>query len=104
MAKVVKKAGLTTNVELNRWCIEMAMRWPTITRGGFGSRPMRVIVNDGHSQVAGFITWKRLANELFREGREIKPNEQIVTFEISERGINYFVQTITSTERTDARD
>ncbi|WP_315731723.1 MULTISPECIES: hypothetical protein [unclassified Bradyrhizobium] len=35
MAKAVKTAAATPKqVELNRWCIEMAMRWPVVTTYG----------------------------------------------------------------------
>lgn len=37
MAKVVKPAAPKLDIELNRWCIEMAMRWPVITKMGYGN-------------------------------------------------------------------
>ena len=40
---------------------------------------------------AGFISWKRLAEEMFRASGELAPDEEIAHFEVSERGINYFV-------------
>lgn len=35
MAKTAKKAA-KPDVELNRWCIEQAMRWPMISIGNYG--------------------------------------------------------------------
>jgi len=40
---------------------------------------------------AGFISWKRLAEEMFRASGKLAPDEEIAHFEVSERGINYFV-------------
>jgi|KBSMisStandDraft_5_1062788.scaffolds.fasta_scaffold159545_4 hypothetical protein len=37
-----------------------------------------------------FISWQRLATELFPKG-ELQPGEHIVGFDVGERGINYFV-------------
>lgn len=51
---------------------------------------MNIKITDEESQVAGFISWRRLALELFPKG-ELPPHEHVTRFEISERGINYFV-------------
>lgn len=34
MAKA--KVATPKEVELNRWCIEMAMRWPVVSTGSYG--------------------------------------------------------------------
>lgn len=34
MAKA--KTATIKDIELNRWCVEMAMKWPTHIHGGFG--------------------------------------------------------------------
>ena len=62
-------------------------------RGGGreGTRKMRIQITKDTSQVAGFISWKRLAEDLFRDGKEITAAEKVVAFEISERGINFFI-------------
>ncbi len=36
-ARSVKRKAPSSNVELRRWCIEMAMRWPMISNGGYGN-------------------------------------------------------------------
>lgn len=36
MAKIAKKITPKTDIELNRWCIEMAIRWPVHSTGGYG--------------------------------------------------------------------
>lgn len=54
---------------------------------------MHIKITDEESSVAGFITWGRLAKELFRAGDEIGPHERIVSFDVGERGINYFTKT-----------
>jgi len=54
---------------------------------------MRIKITDEASQIAGFISWQRLAIELFPKG-ELKPGEHVTHFEISERGINYFVSVV----------
>lgn len=54
---------------------------------------MRIKITDESSQQAGFISWQRLATELFLKG-ELKPGEHITHFEISELGINYFVSVV----------
>jgi hypothetical protein len=56
-------------------------------------RLMRIKITDESSQTAGFITWQRLAIELFPKG-ELKPGEHVTHFEISEHGINYFVSVV----------
>ncbi len=52
---------------------------------------MKIDISDEPSLTGGFISWQRLAAELFPEGHEISAKEKITRFEISERGINYFV-------------
>jgi hypothetical protein len=38
MVKAAKKITPKTDVELNRWCVEMAMKWPVVTTfGGNGA-------------------------------------------------------------------
>ena len=38
MAKVTKTTiASKSEQDLNRWCIEMAMRWPIVTVGGYGN-------------------------------------------------------------------
>jgi hypothetical protein len=54
---------------------------------------MHVKITSDHSSVAGFISWKRLATETFHGASELKNNERITHFEVSERGLNYFVAT-----------
>lgn len=39
---------------------------------------------------AGFISWKRLP-EIFRKGGEIKLDEELVAFQVDERGITFTV-------------
>lgn len=34
MAKA--KVATAKDIELNRWCIEQAMRWPIVSGGGYG--------------------------------------------------------------------
>lgn len=52
---------------------------------------MRIQITDKISNITGFISWRRLAEEAFRQSGEIKPDEEVTHFEISERGINFFV-------------
>jgi hypothetical protein len=52
---------------------------------------VKIQISPEESRVAGFISWKRLAEETFHGASELKLNERITHFEISERGINYFV-------------
>lgn len=52
---------------------------------------MRVKITDDESNVGGFISWYRLATSLFPSGGEIRPDERVARFEISERGIHFFV-------------
>jgi hypothetical protein len=54
---------------------------------------MNIKITDEESSVAGFISWRRLAEELMRRGAEIGPHEHIVSFDVGERGINYFTRT-----------
>lgn len=51
---------------------------------------MIIILSTETSNLANFISWRRLAQELHSSG-EIKINEHVVRFEVDERGINYFV-------------
>ncbi len=51
---------------------------------------MLIKITDEESSTAGFISWKRLAEELFTKG-ELQPGEHITCFDVGERGINYFV-------------
>lgn len=55
---------------------------------------MHIKITNETSSVAGFISWKRLAEETFNGASELKNNERITHFEVSERGINYFVSTV----------
>lgn len=52
---------------------------------------MQIKITLESSSKAGFISWKRLAEELFKNGGELAPGEHVTTFDIGERGINYFV-------------
>lgn len=61
---------------------------------------MRIKIGPESSQTAGFISWNRLATALFPNGGEIQAGEKITHFEISERGINYFVA---STKKPESR-
>lgn len=54
---------------------------------------MHIKITSETSSGAGFISWKRLAEETFHGASELKFNERITHFEVSERGINYFVST-----------
>lgn len=54
---------------------------------------MHIKITPENSSIAGFISWKRLAEETFHGASELKLNERITHFEVSERGINYFVST-----------
>ena len=54
---------------------------------------MRIKITDEASQIASFISWQRLAIELFPKG-ELKPGEHVTHFEVSEHGINYFVSVV----------
>lgn len=38
--------------------------------------------------VAGFVSWRRLS-ELFRASGEVKPNEDLLSFQVDERGIMF---------------
>jgi hypothetical protein len=51
---------------------------------------MQIIITSEDSNVAGFISWQRLAAHLLKSG-ELAPNEHITRLNISEVGINYFV-------------
>jgi hypothetical protein len=57
-------------------------------------RVVRIKITDETSQLAGFISWYRLATSLFPDGGEIKPTEKVTHFEVSERGINFFVASV----------
>lgn len=35
--KKPKPRTAKVDIDLNRWCIEMAMRWPIISSGGYGN-------------------------------------------------------------------
>lgn len=60
---------------------------------------MQIKITFDKSSVAGFISWERLAKETFHGASELRNNEHISHFEISERGIQYFVSTVTNGER-----
>jgi len=51
---------------------------------------MQIQLTEEDSNVAGFISWKRLAKLLIRAG-ELSSGEHITRMNISENGINYFV-------------
>lgn len=51
---------------------------------------MKIVLTPESSNLANFISWRRLAREL-HSSSEIKINERVVRFEIDERGITYFV-------------
>jgi hypothetical protein len=51
---------------------------------------MQIVITSEDSNVAGFISWQRLAAHLIKSG-ELAPDEHITRFNISEAGINYFV-------------
>ena len=53
---------------------------------------MQIQITEEQAQLAGFISWERLATELFKNGRELAPDEHIVRLEITVIGINYFVK------------
>jgi len=57
---------------------------------------MHIEITKDRSSVAGFISWKRLAAETFHGASELKNNERITHFEVTERGISYFVVTDTN--------
>lgn len=61
---------------------------------------MHIKITAEQSNVAGFISWKRLAEEAFHGAGELKSNERITHFEVSERGINYFVSALPNGEGT----
>lgn len=42
--------------------------------------------------VKGFMSWRRLAEEVLREAKEIKADEVIVMFELTEQGLAYTVE------------
>lgn len=46
-----------------------------------------------NSGMAGFISWRRLAEQLRRAG-EFKANEEPIIFQISERGIEFVVRDV----------
>jgi hypothetical protein len=52
---------------------------------------MMVKFTSDESSTAGFISWKRLAQELFVKGAELAPGEHVTHFDVGELGINYFV-------------
>jgi hypothetical protein len=56
---------------------------------------MRIKITNEASSRAGFISWKRLATELFKNGCELSVKEHVTHLEIGENGINYFVATST---------
>lgn len=39
----------------------------------------------------GFVSWRRLA-EVFREGNEIRPSEELVSYRLTSEGIHYRVK------------
>lgn len=43
--------------------------------------------------VAGFVSFQRLATEVFRAAGEIRPNETITHFEIRSNGIQFYIET-----------
>lgn len=42
--------------------------------------------------VKGFMSWRRLADEVLREASEIKADEVVIAFDVDEQGIAYTVQ------------
>ncbi|WP_024517102.1 hypothetical protein [Bradyrhizobium sp. Tv2a-2] len=52
---------------------------------------MQIKITFEESSTASFISWKRLAEELFKRSGELKSGERITHFDVGERGINYFV-------------
>jgi len=42
--------------------------------------------------VVGFVGWRRLAEEVLRNAKEIKADEVVVTFVVEEQGISYYVE------------
>lgn len=52
---------------------------------------MKIKISGEESMVAGYITWQRLARDLFQRGGELQPGETVTHFEVGERGINYFI-------------
>jgi hypothetical protein len=57
---------------------------------------MQIKITYDKSSVAGFISWERLAKETFHGASELRFNEYISHFEVDERGIKYFVSTVTN--------
>jgi hypothetical protein len=53
---------------------------------------MQIKITFEEPSSAGFISWKRLAEDLFKAAGELKPGEDITHFDVGERGINYFVK------------
>lgn len=52
---------------------------------------MKIKITGEESMVAGYITWQRLARDLFQRGGELQPGEAVTHFEVGEHGINYFI-------------
>lgn len=50
------------------------------------------LTNDIHSGVSGFVSWRRLTNEIFRQSKEISDKEVIVVLACDERGIIFIVE------------
>lgn len=51
---------------------------------------MQIVITSEDSNVAGFISWRRLADHLVKSG-ELAEGEHITRMNVSETGINYFV-------------
>jgi hypothetical protein len=51
---------------------------------------MQIVIRPEDSNMAGFISWRRLADHLGKSG-ELAEGEHITRMNISETGINYFV-------------
>ncbi len=53
---------------------------------------MLIKITEDEPENAGFISWRRLATELFVASHELKPEyERVVRFDVGEAEINYFV-------------
>ncbi len=54
------KTATAKDLDLNRWCIEMAMRWPLISIGGYGNAAGQYLQNlprqDSDADIIGRAT------------------------------------------------
>ncbi len=56
-------------------------------------RPAPVLTDRMPSGLCSFIGWQRLAEEVLRESGNIRKNETVTHFVVTERGITFYLET-----------